>query len=813
MGFKDIVHKKVLRFEDRNSIIEDIKTYYQNMMIEKPYFKIISIHGMGGIGKSRLLNELKTILKQTYGNDTNQTMLHLSLEITGSDYFLNALVNLRSQINEICPLFDYAFLIYWKQTQISKLDESFMNTFKSQWNEALKWLGSMFSIPMHTATLSIDTIMDILEKKFVFFKEKYYSSYFQKHVRNISEYSASELKECLSGFLGMDINRIYCEKNLCIFIDSYERYPSSNYVDWLMDMMEQANTGLFVIFGREKISFPEEIVQYVIHKSLDELPFESVQILLIENIPDIDNKTIQHIYKVTEGLPIYIDLAISTYQCMLINDKVTDKIFMYKNKEDVIKQFFSHLKPAHQEFLLALSFFQIFDIQIFSYILKLFPGPSILDYNDIQFLSIVSNVENDNSFYKVHDVLNTNVIEVINIETRLFLFHKYLEYIVSETILYSTDIQKVLLYKHIINMIIKNEFILQKEDTELLLDLFFSLKQTLHTILPTGISGMDSYEPLKDVYYFTMAITAERENTLKRLEYLQHINFEHNMFGKHNKSLKIIYGFLVQWTGNNQPLVTYLKSAYPLLNDTDIREWYYAQTVIFWADHLTINGDFKKAQKVLCTFKNKLKNFPEQENSIFQTTRHIGHIFRFNMFLQDADYEYCSVMDENEHFKNDIQKIYIVTNICETNCYLNPEKVFNNCYKGLKLGKKLSDLKSLAKIYYSMGISCIHKRKYKRAQKYIRKSMYLDFMDGYELGILSSMLANIYLGYSLGKAINCQSFKNLLAKVNVYGFQLLPLAIINNDITQIESIGTQYEWIDYKQTIEVYKIFFTSIHP
>ncbi len=813
MGFKDIINKEELSFEDRKTIIHNLKIHYQHMTNQKPFFLVVSISGMGGTGKTRLLNEIMSIFKETYSNDSNQVIFNITLEIAGSDYFLNALTKLRAQIKEICPLFDYAFLVYWKQTHISKLDNSFMNIFTYQWADAAKGIGSMFSIPFKLASISFDTILEFLEKAFGFLKEKYYASFFKKYSKNISDYTAEELKECLAGFLGMDMNRIFCEKNLCVFIDAYERYPSSNYVDWLMDLIEQTNTGLFVISGRESISFPQEIKKYVRTELLDSLPEESASELLKSYLPHVDNAVIQHIMNITMRLPIYLDLAIRTYKNICTNENAFDEntFFMYKNKEELTKAFFSHLKPSHKNFLLTLSFLQLFDQELYYYITTLCPDSGITDYHDFQLLSIISKVENDNDFYKVHDVLNTNVVAILDFETRFFLFHKYLEHIVSKTLFYVTDMQKIILYKHILNMIIKNKFVLQQQDTELVLDLFFSLKQTLHSLLPTGTIEIDSYEPLREINYFTKAISNEREDTLTRLEYLQQINFEHNMFGKHQKSLNIIYGYLTQWTGDGQPLVNYLTKAYPSLDDTEIREWYYAQTVIFWADHLTIIGKFETAKQVLLDFRNKLQDFPEQENSIFQAIRHTGHIFRFNMFLEDANQEYFSTMDEIGHFKNVFQEIYIITNICETNCYFSPDTVYKYCYKGLRLGKNLKDLKSQAKIYYSMGIATIHKKKYKRVRKYIRKSMYLDTLDGYELGVLSSMLANIYLQFASGTPIQSQAFEILLSKKNVYGFQALPLSLIRGDNDVVNAIGEQYEWLDYNTTIQTFKKFLSAI--
>lgn len=70
---------------------------------------------------------------------------------------------------------------------------------------------------------------------------------------------------------------------------------------------------------------------------------------------------------------------------------------------------------------------------------------------------------------------------------------------------------------------------------------------------------------------------------------------------------------------NPKPLVEYLSNAYPLLDDTEIREWYYAQTVIFWADHLTITGKFKTAKKFYLNFKIRFKNFLNKKIVFFKS--------------------------------------------------------------------------------------------------------------------------------------------------------------------------------------------------
>lgn len=814
MSFQDILDKVDIKFIDRNDITDFVKTEYYHMISEKGYYKIFSVYGMGGMGKSRLLMELKSVLEKTFSADCDLEVFYLSLEIVNSDNYLNALIKLREQIKCACPLFDYSLLSYWRYSQITKLDESFLKTVKRQWFDIAKDLGSMVSYPLSQfLSLPIDTCMSIMEKGVYACKMKYYESYFNEKIKDISTFTENELRECLGAFLGMELNRLYHKKHLFVMIDAYEQYQSSEFVDWLDDLIEQSATGLFIISSREQIKVSSRIKKYFYSKELGPLPKTLVSELLKNSIPVIDDSTINHIINVTECVPIYLSLAIKTYHNLCKNHLPFDEItfFMYKSKDELILKFFNHLKPGEQEFMLALSFVQIFDQNIFEMLLSIVPSTSILAFNEIRSLSLVSNITNDSSFYKVHNVINTNVNKIIDYDTRYYIFRKYLNHIASKTIPLASDIQKIILYKHILLMVMKNEFILKKDEMELLLDIFFQLKQTLRIVLPNGIDGLENYMPLKNFYHFTRAVSDERQDTLIRLKWLEQIDFGKNDFGKHNKSLRIINGYLRQWNGDDKILIRYLSEAYPALQKKEIREWYYAQTVIFWADHLTITGKFRSAEKALNQFYNDIKDYSDQENSIFQTARHLGHVYRFNFSTRMANKMYLSTRTKDNQFANHIQKIYIYTNLCETNCYLQPLKVNQYCYSGLRLAKTLNDSKSLAKIYYSMAIASIHAQKYKRARKYINKSMYYDKKDGYELGLLFPMLANLFLRYSVGKPLETMAFEHLLKRVQVYGFLRLALAVMNNDRKQIKQIQSQYEWLNFKETVKILRKFLTII--
>ncbi|MCD7882739.1 MAG: hypothetical protein LUI87_03385 [Lachnospiraceae bacterium] len=818
MKFKSIFNRQDIKFMDRTDIIETVKLEYQHLSFENNYYKVLSIYGMGGIGKSRLLSEIKKILDERMkAEHTNITILNLSLEIADSTILLNAIVHLRGQIPYACPLFDYAFFAYWNRVQVTKLNEDYFKTVKSQWFEYLKDFGALISIPLsgfqEFVNIPLDKMAEIAEKTFQKVKTTYYSHIFNGRMLEISSLTAKELYSSLGGLLGMEINRLYHNKKLIIIVDAYKQFSDTTVKDWLLDLVESSYTGLFIIAGREKIRFPFLKKNELISYELKELPEEEASKLLLESIPGIDTNSVRNIVSISDGIPIYLELAINTYQStdMLHSPHKAEMIF-YKDKNEIIDRFFSHLPENEREFMLGLSFVQVFDREIFLMLLSLFPTTTCLAYDDIHSLSLVTNIENEENLYKIHNVIHNNVIHILPYDTRYDIFQKYLNHIASRTIFGASDNQIIILYKHLIQLIIDNEFNLQTNDTERLLDIFFTIKQTRIVIMPVEISDFSKYEPLKDVYWFTKAISEERADTKVRVSYLEKIDSSNNYLGKHNKSLQIISGYLNQWLGDGTILVSNLQNIIPTLKSTEIREWYYAQAIIFMADHHTIIGNFKQAKAILEPFQEEIRNYPEQENSIFQSLRHMGHMYRFNLLFDDAKRYYLATQDTNHKYKNSIQEVYIRTNLCETDCYLLPDFLYKeNCFSGLKLAKTLDDAKSMAKIYYSMAIAYIHLKKYKLARKYIHKSLYYSKKDGYELGLLSPMLAELYLQYALGQPLQVTNFRLLLDKVKVYQFLWLPVAIMQNDDFRINEIHSQFEWIDFDQTLKTYNKFFTLI--
>lgn len=797
-----------------------IRAEYAKQCRTVAYFKVISWYGMGGIGKTRLLSEIKTMLETEFCPlDHDMKIIFLKLEIEQSDNILNALVHIRSQVGHPCPLFDYALLNYWNRVQISKFNDAFLKDLKAEWFKYFLSAAEFISVPLSTLpkflSLPLDTLLNGIKKVYQELKKKYNKSQYAYEINIIHRLSNVELQQCLGGFLGIELNRLFLTKHLIVIVDAYEKYDSSSFVDWLTTLISQTYTGLFIVSSRERIFDGSEnfSANILVNEQIESLPPAQVRALLKQEIPTAADSFIEHLIDITDCVPIYLDLAINTYPNMRIQGLSHQKpvTFMFRDKNDLVRQFFYHLTAREQKFMLTLSFVQLFNQDIFEYFAEHLNEISPLEYNKIRSLSLVSNIESASDLYKIHDTITTNVRMILDQPHRYRIFQMYLNFIHKKVVLLISGAQKVILYKHLLNMVIQNQFQLMEFETEQLLDIFFDLKQTMSDVDFSGIKNFDQYAPLKDFYYFTLAVYREREDTLVRLNWLNYISDSSCLFGKHKKSLAIIRGYLNEWRGDHHQMNIALEQIEQTLKNEEIREWYYAQAKIFRGDYLTITGDFIGAENILGRFLTDIQNFPEQTNSIFQAKRHLGHLYRFNLMVESANYHYLSTRDENGKYETIIQEIYIVTNLCETNCFHHPKIVFDNCYRGLELSKSLDDLKSLAKIYYAMAISQLHYKKYKRARKYIRKSMLYNQMDGYQLGMLFPLLANIYLRQCCHLPLNTKSFDLLLEQVQVYGFLKLPIALLKGNKSLLNDLRNQYQWLNFDETLAGYQSFFGKL--
>lgn len=776
---------KPIKFTDRYKEFETINNCFIELMKNNHYFKVLSFYGMGGIGKSRLINY--TLENTDILEHQNIEILKINLEIVKSDNVLNAIFGLRKQIPTTCPCFDYAIMNFWNKFSPNELYTDFSKSILEQCLSSISDKSALSYKGMN--------ILPIVNKIISAIRNVALDSIYYSEIDNLNY---DEFLNKIPEYLGIDIHGKYFDKYLVFFIDAYEEYN----IKWLEKMIERIGFGVFIITSREKLHWNKFTISTY---KLCELPNEETRQLLCEY--NIGEEQVENIIITTECIPIYVELAIRA-----IENNPNDSCFLFKDKNDIVNKFFNHLKKEQQELLIVLSLVQIFNEEIFEKIVKLLNLQiSLLEFLDLRELSIIQNVKNFDDFYKIHDVISNNIMKIYNYNYRKKVFDSYLQ---SIKLCKLTDLEKTLLYKHALNLFIQNDFSLDKNTCENILDLFFYAKGTLLPIEYDSVINYDTNNEIKPIYYFTKVIYNERESSFTRLSWLEKIKYNVEIFGKHKKSFDIIYGYLYGLIKDQSLLISTLNIIDETLTPLEFKEWYYGQTKIFLGDYNVTQGNFKSAKSSLEKYKLQLEYQSEIINNFkFQLNRHLGHLYRFNMLCTEAMEQYKKALQSNTA-PTELQRVYIYTNFCETACLYNYSFVESNYCKYLELCKKYNDLKSMAKIYCSIALVHIKNEKYKLAKKCIRKSLYLNAIDGYQSGIMFSYLHMLYLEKKLIKHFTNNTlicFNNQLNLIKRYGYMKLPIAILNDDINTVNRIREEYEWIDFNRTVKEYNRLFNDL--
>lgn len=810
--------KFVNRTEIRNIIMQECEHKMQN----SDYFKVIAIYGIGGIGKTKLIEKIKeTIDNSQY----RRKVLHISFEIDKNRQSLDNLIKIRREFGKRCCLFDYALLFYWDRNRSERLNDDFINSLKH--NFITDIFDMLLNISETTLSLlypeliipSIPTLSDIFD--FInSLSTKIINTKYKDILQSIPSLSDNQILDNLPIYLGMDILQETKKDNntpIVFIFDSYQQsQPYSESQEWLLKLIGTIHKGLFLITGREELQWEDDNNEIMIYP-LKAFPEEAARELLETYIPEDQQELIETIIESTECVPIYLDLAIKVYKSELNNypQAIVDKS-LFTDRSLLVRQFINHMPQHWQDLLINLSVIRIFNQDIFEYIIKdqqlLCP---LTDYYDIVNVSLIDYQENTGELIKLHDVFCKNGSKILSSQIKLKIFRSYQRYLSKRAISHYSKLSLKAMVTLFLNVLtleaqLTKELSLEVSDWEQTLDMFFILYDMKAQFVPPKPNPQytDDYN---DILYLVSSINHKSISTIESVQLFEAIK-KPEIFGKHKKSYMILWKYAVSLLGKYDEWYTLLLNIKSELQDNDIGEWYDTRTKLYLADYWIMEGSFKKAYKALLDMKNyMLSNYISEDDALL-IYRYIGHMYRFNLDCNNAATAYLDVFN---YIKDSLfNDVYIKTNLCETYCYFNPEYFIEHFDEILSLAQQLKHIKNIGKLHYARAIAKIVLKDYSGASFDIKESIRINHEDGYQSGELFAYMAQSYLDYAVYgtvRRITRKKILNLINQNNVYTYFLLPLYIMSNSEQKIEELRDKFEWLDFDFTLKQYQRFFASL--
>lgn len=798
-------------FINRVQIREKLLNLYEKFNIDNSnFFEVYSIYGFGGMGKSHLLKYLRYKFKETLPDNL---LICASFEIQENTQKIYGLTKIRKAFNHPCPIFDFALLCYWDHEHIEQLNSDFAKMLK---NDFLSSCSNLFAYVAFFDLLSLPSFGD-LQNIVNNVNNKWKNLKIKNIIQEVQEMESDEILESLPFFLATDMKKYMKthNTNFIFILDSYQQSkPYSESLEWLFTFINELQMGFFIITSREKLNWSP--INYNIHSyHLESYPRDEAKEFLIKKISNSRMDIVNTILESTDCIPIYVSLAIDIYEKeknITVNSLIAKSKF--KDRNLLVKHFINHLNYNWQEMIISLSVVKIFNINIFEYLIDdlNLPCPKT-DFDDIVQISLLSYIEHTEHLYKIHDIFCENAVMVLEKNKKSRIFFSYLTCLAKREIYFLLSSQQVpsaiTLFQNIIDIEINlNEEELGLQEMEDTIDIFLMISNTRAIFTLPKPSLMYSIK-INDLLYFMDGILYEKESTYQTEEKLKNVK-NPSSFGRHEISYNIILKYVLSLRGNYMEFKEYLETLKESFSGNDKKEWYYLKTYIYLIDYYIMEGQFPKSYRLLLDEKEIVSSEIGSVDDCFLLQRLEGHMWRFNFNFTKASQVYQDLLEKYDG--NLSLKVYLLTNLCETKCFSEPQYVIDNFHETLKYVKQFHNLKNEAKLYYSRGIAYTMLRKYEKAYNDINKSIQINKEDGYKSGELFAYIAKAFWEYASQNSFTSKTLSHIksLIKINkVYDFLLYPIYMIKQE----EDLKPSVNWIDEQLTLQNIKDFLNRLNP
>ncbi|MEH7388189.1 hypothetical protein V7147_22750 [Bacillus sp. JJ1521] len=367
----------VRQFTDR----EEPRKAFKDAFLEKAnqQYKVLTYYGVGGIGKSRLLNELYHQVDQM-----EIGVIKARIDFKEEKFRLagEGLIVLREQLKKQHTInfntFDLAYSMYWKKLnpQISMKNNRNELPFIEEGSFIADLLEQLNYIPFAQWVPKTLKLIQVMGK----YKDslQWWYGRGKQVMEQLEDLQPSEIENMLPAFFAIDLkdHLEFTRKKIIILIDTYEalwekdrlRGSFSEKDAWVQELVLQLPEVLWVIAGREKIHWADTepewelyLEQHLIGELSDK---DSDRFLSSCGIFDAGIKKV--IIETSNGLPYYLDLMVDTYVLIQENEqRMPVPADFSKTPEKILNRFLRYLDIREKETLKVLSFARFWDEELF----------------------------------------------------------------------------------------------------------------------------------------------------------------------------------------------------------------------------------------------------------------------------------------------------------------------------------------------------------------------------------------------------------------------------------------------------------------
>ncbi|MFZ3469131.1 hypothetical protein ACODT3_31450 [Streptomyces sp. 4.24] len=337
--------------------------------------RILNVVGVGGIGKSRLLQELRHRTPDTFRT------ARLDLQLPTLRQQEDALAVLRTELGAQgvkFDRFDIAYAVLWQRVH-PQLQMDRRNTPFAEESEILsKILDEAMGLPVIGTAAGLVR----LTGRAMANRQRRHRIEADPTLQEIDGLSNAELGHAVTYLFAEEMRESAEDRPYVLYVDAYEAMVPTPLPGgrsfatdaWVRDLLGQLHGGLTVLASREALPWAayDREWETVIRKArVGGLPMAArLDLLAQAGITEIPQQ--RSIAEASAGVPFYLHLAVDTH--------VQNPAWMEDagTSEEIVQRFLQHVAPDEVRILELLSIARTFDLEVFRTIGRNFDLPTNL---------------------------------------------------------------------------------------------------------------------------------------------------------------------------------------------------------------------------------------------------------------------------------------------------------------------------------------------------------------------------------------------------------------------------------------------------
>lgn len=416
------------KFIDRT---EPLRLFLDSLKNSTDKYRILMFYGIGGIGKSSLKSELMRLHQSEYKEDHIAFNLDFNIaeNRNSSDGILSIADSCKGNKKVNFHLFELAYALYFKKKYPA-----------SAYNREKERLVSKFGIGFGIVSIFdsgiTQTALSIIETVIGSIRNMTIDETIRADLEQFDSLPLKDIEERLPAYLAYDIQE-FKKKNpgtkVVFYLDTFEalnafesdRIHNRSNERWIQDFIAYFPGDLFVLFGRDKLTWTDGWEPYI--KTLELKDFDggyAGEYLRSGGIAE--SEIINKIIRSCGGYPFYLSLSLETYADIVNSDRTPKPEDFGKDYPEIIERFVNNLNAFEIETLKIISVPNYYTKEIFELLIKNFN----IGYSTTLFskLNSYSFVMKDKDRYYIHEIMKNGLKNFFDHEYLIQVHEKMLEY-------------------------------------------------------------------------------------------------------------------------------------------------------------------------------------------------------------------------------------------------------------------------------------------------------------------------------------------------------------------------------------------------